>query len=170
MFADWPVWAAHLTLFLIAVARGGATYAVGRGLRHGASHSRLRERLTGPTVARYERLIGRYGAPVVAVAFLTVGVQTLVLATAGIMRMPLRRFIPGLLVGALFWATIYTTIGFAVIEAAFGRIPWWWALVAAALVAVIVVVSKVISRRGPGAGRVPTSGSRAGGRAATPRN
>jgi membrane protein DedA with SNARE-associated domain len=66
-----------------------------------------------PRFARMQRAVARWGAPVVTVSFLTVGIQTLVNLAAGVMRMPLRRYIPALIVGSILWAFLYATVGFA---------------------------------------------------------
>ena len=58
-------------------------------------------------------MVARWGAPVVILSFLTVGIQTLVNLAAGVMRMPLRRYIPALTIGAILWAFLYATVGFA---------------------------------------------------------
>jgi len=60
-----------------------------------------------------QQLVARWGAPVVTLSFLTVGIQTLVNLAAGVMRMPLRRYIPALTIGAILWAFLYATGGFA---------------------------------------------------------
>jgi membrane protein DedA with SNARE-associated domain len=60
-----------------------------------------------------QRTVARWGAPVVTLSFLTVGIQTLVNLAAGVMRMPLRRYLPALIVGAILWAFLYATVGFA---------------------------------------------------------
>jgi membrane protein DedA with SNARE-associated domain len=60
-----------------------------------------------------QQMVARWGAPVVTVSFLTVGIQTLVNLAAGVMRMPLRRYIPALIVGSILWAFLYATVGFA---------------------------------------------------------
>jgi membrane protein DedA with SNARE-associated domain len=60
-----------------------------------------------------QQVVARWGAPVVTASFLTVGIQTLVNLAAGAMRMPLRRYIPALTVGAIIWAFLYATVGFA---------------------------------------------------------
>ena len=51
---------------------------------------------------------------------------------------PARRYLPALVVGAALWATVYTTVGFAVLYAVLGGAGWWW-LVVAALVALVAV-------------------------------
>jgi membrane protein DedA with SNARE-associated domain len=64
-----------------------------------------------------QQLVARWGAPVVTVSFLTVGIQTLVNLAAGVLRMPLRRYLPALTVGAIIWAFLYATVGFATFAA-----------------------------------------------------
>lgn len=144
---EWPVWAAFVLFFLGAFVRGAATYGVGRGLRRaGDSRQGLARQLDRPTMRRAEQWIGRWGAPVVSLGFLTVGVQTAINASAGMLRMPQRRFLPAVTVGALLWATVYTTVGFTVLDAWFGDLAWWWALAAVAVVVAIVVVSRRLER------------------------
>jgi membrane protein DedA with SNARE-associated domain len=142
---DWP--AVPLFVFLVAVAfgRGGATYAVGRGGRGLTDrYSRLLDR---EAVRRAEDVVRRYGAPAVTLCFLTVGVQTAVNAAAGSLRMPLRRYLPALLAGALVWATIYFTIGLAAIEAIWGGRSGL--LLAGAVVALVaaLLLAGVVRRR-----------------------
>ena len=90
--------------------------------------------------------MGRWGAPVVAVSFLTVGFQSLVNASAGVLQMPLRRYLPGLLVGALLWAGVYVTIGLAVLQAWLSSDHGIW-LVGAVLLAVVVAGVTAWARR-----------------------
>ena len=44
-------------------------------------------------------------------SFLTVGFQTLANLAAGVGRMPLRRYLPALVIGGLIWAVLYATVG-----------------------------------------------------------
>jgi membrane protein DedA with SNARE-associated domain len=64
-----------------------------------------------------QQTVARWGAPLVTLSFLTVGIQTLVNLAAGVMRMPLRRYLPALTVGAILWAFLYATVGFATFAA-----------------------------------------------------
>jgi membrane protein DedA with SNARE-associated domain len=64
-----------------------------------------------------QQTVARWGAPVVTLSFLTVGIQTLVNLAAGVMRMPLRRYLPALTIGAILWAFLYATMGFATFAA-----------------------------------------------------
>lgn len=133
------IWA-YLILFCIVMARSNATYWAGRGLAAGGRKTRMQKYLDSAAVARAEKIIAKWGAPAVAVSFLTIGVQTAINAAAGLGRMPLIRYIPATVVGSLAWAAIYATIGLAAFEAAVAAAagsPW-------ALLALIVLVVGIV--------------------------
>lgn len=146
MFDGWPFGWVFLVFFAGSMVRANATYWLGRGARRGGERTRAGRRLDGPLMARAESLVRRRGAPVVAVGFLTVGVQTAVNLAAGVMRMPLPRFQIAAAVGSLAWAAIYATVGFAVVEAWVGRAGLPVAAVAVAAVAVVVVTTAALRR------------------------
>lgn len=138
----WPVWLVFGVLWAGALARGIATYWVGRGVRAGGSRSRWARHLDGRVVQRAEGWVRRFGAPAVTLGFLTVGVQTAINASAGMLRMPQRRFLPAVTLGAALWSLVYTTVGFTVVDAWLGDLSWWWAVVAVGVVVAIVLVSR----------------------------
>ena len=137
----WPVWAVFAAFFVIAMLRSNATYWAGRGLRAGGARLGQSDRLDRPAVHRTERLVNRWGAPAVAVSFLTVGVQTLVNAAAGALRMPLSKYVPATVVGSLLWATLYTSVGVALWESLTGG-AWWWALVVVAVATLVTGLTR----------------------------
>ncbi|MFG2093996.1 DedA family protein [Streptomyces sp. NPDC048612] len=98
-------------LYAIVLLRAGGTFAVGWLAGAGARRGRLAERISTPKFQRAERAIQRWGAPVVAVSFLTVGFQTAANFLAGSMHMPLSRYLPALFVGGAGWALVYATAG-----------------------------------------------------------
>ncbi|MFF8828810.1 DedA family protein [Streptomyces sp. NPDC015131] len=102
-------------LYVIVLLRAGGTFAVGWLTGAGARRSRFAERISSARFQRAERAIQRWGAPVVAVSFLTVGLQTAANFLAGSMRMPLSRYLPALFVGGAAWALIYATAGVGVL-------------------------------------------------------
>lgn len=167
MTDDWPFALTYAAFFLGALARGSATYLAGRALRSGGQRTRLSRHLDRESVRRAERVVGRWGGAAVTLSFLTIGFQTAVNAAAGALRMPWRRYLPGVVCGALIWAGVYTTIGFAVLEAAFGRDPWPW--VVGAVVAVLLVVGATLlvrrrrTLRPEGPVRTPTPSPDTGG-------
>ncbi len=109
---DMPKLLVYAVLFCIVFLRASATYALGRGLIAGASRVKATAKMQGERYQHASRLVERYGAPVISVCFLTVGLQTMVLLAAGGLRMPLRRFLPALGVGSVLWALLYGTVGF----------------------------------------------------------
>lgn len=101
-----------LALFGIVMARANATYWAGRMITRGAASTRARIVLETPGYQRAVERLNRWGAPVVTLSFLTVGVQTMVNMAAGATRMPLRRYLPAVSIGCVVWALIYGTVGF----------------------------------------------------------
>ena len=104
LFEGLPFWLTFVIFFIGAFVRGNLTYWVGRGLRRGSANTRLGRHLDGPAMARAARIIERVGAPAVSLSFLTVGVQTAINASAGVLRMPLRWYLPAVTVGAVLWS------------------------------------------------------------------
>ncbi|MFW5468945.1 DedA family protein [Knoellia sp. CPCC 206435] len=149
LLEGWPVWGVFGMFFLIAMLRSNATYWAGRALRAGGAHSRLARHLDRPAVVRTEGLVDRWGAPVVAASFLTVGVQTLVNAAAGALRMPLTHYLPAAVGGSLLWATLYTSVGVALWEAVAAG-PSWWLLVAAAVLLVVAGTTRWMTHASDG--------------------
>ncbi|MFC9735000.1 DedA family protein [Streptomyces roseolus] len=103
-------------LYVIVLLRAGGTFAVGWLAGAGARRSRFAGRMTSARFQRVERAIQRWGAPVVAVSFLTVGFQTAANFLAGSMRMPLPRYLPALFLGGAAWALLYATVGLGALE------------------------------------------------------
>lgn len=106
-----------LTLFGIVMLRANATYWLGRGAESGAERTRLARVLRSERFRRAQRIVGRWGAPVVTVSFLTVGIQTLINLAAGVARMPLRRYLPAVTLGCVLWAFLYATVGVVTLAA-----------------------------------------------------
>lgn len=141
---ELPFGLAYLTLFVIVMLRANATYWVGRLVVGGGRRSaRIQRLLDSRAMGLAERFIKRWGVLAVPLSFLTVGVQTTVNLTAGILRMPLTRYLPAVTLGCLMWALIYSTIGFAALYAVLlGLAGSPWALVA--LGVAIAVVGGVV--------------------------
>ncbi|MGW1837392.1 DedA family protein [Streptomyces sp. NPDC002067] len=135
-------------LYVIVLLRAGGTFAVGWLAGAGVRRSRLAERMSSAPFVRTEQAIQRWGAPVVALSFLTVGFQTAANFLAGTMRMPLPRYLPALFVGGACWALVYATVGIGVLEVLSRLFAERPALGVAAVVALLaVVVGVVVYRR-----------------------
>ncbi len=160
---------AFLFLMLVAMLRGQATYWIARvvteqTLRHTAPTTGWRAGvhawLRGEGVARGRASLQRWGLAMVPLCYLTVGFQTLVLAAAGMIRLPWLPFTLAQLPGAAAWSLIYSTIGFAVWGAAIAAMAGEPLAVAALATLLAVVATTLVlrhrrrenSRVGAGAG------------------
>ncbi len=135
-------------LLVIIYARAGGTYLVGRTATRIAERGRTRSVADSVRVQRAIQAVHRYGAPVVALSFLTIGFQTACNLAAGVVRMPLRAYLPALLIGGFAWAVIYATVGLAAFSL------WWrvalanpWAAGFLALAAVAALTWFILRRR-----------------------
>jgi membrane protein DedA with SNARE-associated domain len=150
LFSGWPYPLAVAMLFVIAMLRGNLTYWVGRAAEAGANRTRARRVIGSAGFRRAGDLLNRWGPPVVSISFLTVGFQTLINLAAGVSRMPLRRYLPAVSVGALLWAFLYATVGFVTFAAwiALYRLSPVGAIVAVVVLLAVLVAFVVLQLRG----------------------
>lgn len=161
---EGPFWIALVVLFLGAMARGQATYWVARVVTEqtlARTHpiegwmAQVHTWLQGEGTQRGRDALERWGLVMIPLCYLTVGFQTLVIASAGMLRIGWPIFTLVQIPGALAWGLIYATIGFAVwgaAIAAFAGSP----LALLGLIAILLVVGLtiVLSHRRRRAGRV----------------
>lgn len=134
-------------MWVVGIVRTSIVYALGAlAAEGGARLDRIRKAMDSPLYRKARRLINRWGVIAVPLCFLTVGLQTAVIITTGFTKMPLRRWVPAMLVGTFMWACIYTTIGFAIL-AALGLEPWMFPLALAIVITVMVIVAQLRERR-----------------------
>ena len=146
-FDALPIEVALAFMWVVGIVRTSIVYALGAlAAEGGARLDRIRKAMDSPLYRKARRLINRWGVVAVPLCFLTVGLQTAVIITTGFTKMPLRRWVPAMLVGTLMWACIYTTIGFAIL-AALGLEPWMFPLALAIIITVLVIVSQLRERR-----------------------
>ena len=148
---DWfdalPIEVALAFMWVVGIVRTSIVYALGAlAAEGGARLDRIRRAMDSPLYRKARRLINRWGVIAVPLCFLTVGLQTAVIITTGFTKMPLRRWVPAMLVGTFIWACIYTTIGFAIL-AALGLEPWMFPVALAVVVTVLVVAAQIRERR-----------------------
>ena len=148
---DWfdalPIEVALAFMWVVGIVRTSIVYALGAlAAEGGARLDRIRKAMDSPLYRKARRLINRWGIIAVPLCFLTVGLQTAVIITTGFTKMPLRRWVPAMLLGTFMWACIYTTIGFAIL-AALGLEPWMFPLALAIVITVLVIVSQLRERR-----------------------
>ncbi|MFD4374332.1 DedA family protein [Streptomyces sp. NPDC058486] len=144
------------TLYVIVLLRAGGTFAVGWLAAAGARRSRFAERISSAKFQRVESAIQRWGAPVVAVSFLTIGFQTAANFLAGSMRMPLPRYLPALFIGGAAWALLYATFGLGALSVLGRLFAEQTALGVSAVVALLLALCGVVAyRRRRTAGTAP---------------
>lgn len=142
-----PIEVALLFMWIVGIVRTCLVYWVAALAAKGSARlHRIREAMERPLYRKARAFINRWGVIAVPLCFLTVGFQTAVIITTGFTRMPLRRWIPAMLIGTLMWAAIYTTIGFAIL-AALGLEPWMFPVALALVVAGAVIISAVREKR-----------------------
>ena len=101
-------------VWFAAVAGDLVSFALGRRMgrpfldSHGA-----RLRIRPAQVARVERFFARYGGKAVLLGRFVGILRALTPFVAGASRLPLRRFLPYSVVGALGWAATFTLVGYA---------------------------------------------------------
>ncbi|MFZ6991429.1 DedA family protein [Curtobacterium sp. RRHDQ66] len=155
-----PFWWLVLALFVIVFCRAQATYWIARGAVAGASRSRWGRWLDSAAVRRGSALLDRWGLPVVTVSFVTVGLQTVMNAAAGLARVPWWRYLLAMVPGCVAWAFLYATVGLAVfwaVVAALAGSPWGITAVAVLVVAAVALVTVLHRRRNRtgGSARLP---------------
>jgi membrane protein DedA with SNARE-associated domain len=92
-------------------------------------------------------MVHRWGPFAVTLAYLTVGVQTVVFTSAGLLRMPYLRFTIASIPGSVAWAFIWGTVGLGAAWAAVtlaAEQPW---VLAGVLVLLLAVVAVLVLRR-----------------------
>ncbi|WP_454301653.1 DedA family protein [Salana multivorans] len=155
--ADFPFAVAVAVLFCIVLLRAQGTYWLGRAVAAGATtRPAVCRFVEGPSAVRAIALLHRWGPIAVTLSFFTVGMQTVINAAAGLVRMPWLRYTLFMIPGCVAWAFIYATIGLAtflaVVSATAGS-PWG-ITATAVIVAGIVVAVVVIWRRRRATARV----------------
>lgn len=148
---DWfdalPIEVALAFMWVVGIVRTSIVYALGAlAAEGGARFDRIRRAMDSPLYRKARAFINRWGVIAVPLCFLTVGLQTAVIITTGFTKMPLRRWVPAMLVGTFIWACIYTTIGFAIL-AALGLEPWMFPLALAIVITAMVIVAQLRERR-----------------------
>jgi membrane protein DedA with SNARE-associated domain len=147
-----PFWVVVVALFCIVQLRANGTYWLGRLASAGAQRTRLARMMDSPGYQRACERIDRFGPPVVALSFLTIGFQTLANLAAGATRMKLRHYLPAVVIGGIAWALLYATLGTVGVDLA-GRLwaysPMLAVVVLVAAAAAILVYVAVQARRRP---------------------
>jgi membrane-associated protein len=117
-FIQVPIWISVPVLFLCAFAGDQTGYAIGRKLGPPV-FSREKSRIFNPAnIGRTSAFFDRHGPKAVILARFIPYIRTFVPISAGVGKMPYRRFVLYNFIGAVLWAVGITLIGYF-----FGSIP-----------------------------------------------
>ncbi|ROR74108.1 DedA family protein [Bogoriella caseilytica] len=152
-----PFWVLFIVFYCVGFFRTLATYWIARVVsrwtlqRTGPQRpwvARVQTWLDSDTADKGVAVVRRWGVPAVPLSFLLTGTKTVVNAAAGVLRMPMSRYLPALAIGSAGYAVIYATIGWgawvAVVAAAAGS-PWAIGAIAGAVLAAVSVI--ILKRR-----------------------
>ena len=160
MLSNFPFWGAWIFMYVLGTLRGQGTYWIGRGASSAATHvgseedhdskwAKIKAWLDSDRTKTGRTLVHKIGVVAVPLSYLTVGLQTAVLAAAGLVRIQWWKFTVAQIPGAIAWATIYSGVGLAgwsAVLAIFtgdGIVP---AIVFVVLVAVVIAAIVFVSK------------------------
>ncbi|MEV1293709.1 DedA family protein [Pseudonocardia sp. NPDC049635] len=115
---------------LAAMGGDSIGYTIGRRLGPRLRHSRLIRRMGQDKWDDAARTLRRHGSWAVLCARFLPVVRTMTPAAAGASGLPLRRFLPAVVAGAVAWASLHVAAGYLLREAAkkfehaFGMVGW----------------------------------------------
>jgi membrane protein DedA with SNARE-associated domain len=152
---DQPFAVAFLCLTAVAAVRSQCTYWLGRGVRAGVLRSPWARRLSAEGALKARDKLERWGWPLIPASFLTVGFQTAVNLSAGLIGWRWTRYTLAAVPGWLIWGAVYAAGGlalFAGVGALAAASPWLavatiQTLVVAAVVAVYLRRRRRLDRR-----------------------
>jgi membrane protein DedA with SNARE-associated domain len=112
-----PFAIAFICLTIVAMVRSQCTYWVGRLVRAGVLRASWAQRLASEGAAKARDKLERWGWPLIPVSFLTVGFQTAVNLSAGLIGWRWWRYTLAAVPGWLMWGAVYAAGGLAVFAA-----------------------------------------------------
>jgi membrane protein DedA with SNARE-associated domain len=151
---DWilsqPFVLAASFLTLVAAVRSQCTYWLGRGIRAGLIRAEWAKKMSGEAATRATRWLEKWGWPIIPLSFLTVGFQSAVNLTAGLIGWRWSRYTPAAAIGWVIWGCVYAAGGLAVfagLAALFKRSPWLAVVAVLAVAAAITTVGLIRKAR-----------------------
>ena len=146
---DQPFLVAAAFLTCVVAFRAEGTYWLGRGVRAGVVRAAWAQKLASDNEKRVVAKLEKWGWPIIPLSFLTVGFQTAVQFTAGLIGWRWLPYTLAALPGWIAWGCVYAAGGLAVVAGilALAKQSWWLAVLAIVLVVVIILVIIRVRRR-----------------------
>jgi membrane protein DedA with SNARE-associated domain len=143
-----PFAVAFLCLTCVAAVRSQCTYWLGRAVRAGVIRAPWARRITSEAALKARDKLERWGWPLIPASFLTVGFQTAVNLSAGLIGWRWFRYTLAAVPGWIAWGTVYAAGGLAVFA---GLAAMWaaapWLAVATVQTLVVLAVAGIALRR-----------------------
>ena len=146
---DQPFLVAAAFLTAVAGVRSQCTYWLGRGVRAGVVRASWARKLSQEKAQRVTRRLERWGWPLIPVSFVTIGFQTAVQLTAGLIGWRWLPYTLAAVPGWVVWGCIYAAGGLAAFVGivTLANQSWWLAAIVVLAVAAAVAVVVVVRRR-----------------------
>ncbi|MDR0849248.1 MAG: hypothetical protein LBN10_09495 [Propionibacteriaceae bacterium] len=149
---DWitgqPFWIAAVFLTGVAGFRSQATYWLGRGIREGAVRTKWAKSISSEKEQRAVKALEKWGWPIIPVSFLTLGFQTAVQLTAGLLGWRWFPYTMAAIPGWILWGCVYAAGGLAVFIGLFAlAAKSWWLAGAVVLLVAGLIAGVIIWRR-----------------------
>lgn len=161
-FWGMPLWLGAAVAVLIIFVRGQVYYWIGRTVGPRVYTSRIGRRIGESRLRRVEAVVARRGALAVFAAHWVAGLRHAIPVSAGVVRMPLPRYLAASALGSALWTPPWVVGGYAVVWGwleVFGRSP---AAAAALVAAVAALVAGLVAyrrrRRAPAPQNAPQDG------------
>lgn len=138
-----PYWVVFGAAFVFVFVRSCSLYYAGRVAERRAVRSRFAGILQSRRFTRAVDALHRHGIVAVALSYVVVGTGTVVMAGAGFIQMPWRRFLIGLVPCSIIWAVTRMTIGLAVINLVI-YVVRWNPVVSGIVIALVVLAAAVV--------------------------
>jgi len=143
---DWitgqPFFIAAGFLTLVAGVRSQCMFWLGRGIRAGVIRTAWAQKFRDDKSKRAVNRLQAWGWPLIPVSFLTIGFQTAVQISAGLIGWRWLTYTLAAIPGWILWGCAYAAGGLAAFVGlvTLARQEWWLAVLAVLVVAAIVVV------------------------------
>ena len=138
-------------LFLTAVAgfRSQLTYLLGRGIRAGLVRAAWAQKMASDKERKAVSQLEKWGWPLIPLSFMTVGFQTAVQLTAGLIGWRWLPYTLAAIPGWIAWGIVYAAGGLTVFIgiATLAQKSWWLATLVVLLVTALIVVLVIRKRK-----------------------
>lgn len=139
---DWlqtfPLWQTTIILAILVGLRAQATYWCGKLVQRGLLKTKWAKKISRQSNSRGVKTIQKWGWPIIPLSFLTIGLQTIIQFSAGLIDIKWSRYTLAAIPGYIIWALIYASGGLTLFNSIVtGRISYFILFVIIVIVALV---------------------------------